>query len=57
MAKKLSQFSQKYRLLNSVTACFNITMVQMTEMSQRKTATKFNHMHISVNLLYIGKNF
>jgi len=34
--KKLSEFGQKYRLVNSVTASFNPTVVQMTEMSQKK---------------------
>jgi len=34
--KKLIKFGQKYGLMNSVTACFNTTMVQMIEMSQRK---------------------
>jgi len=36
MAEKLSQFGQKYRLMNGVSACFKIAMVQVTEMSQRK---------------------
>jgi len=37
--KKLSHFGQnvwKYRLINTVTASFNTTLRQMTEMSQRK---------------------
>jgi len=34
--KKLSQFIQKYRLMNSVTESFNTTMTQMTETSQKK---------------------
>jgi len=37
--KKLNQFGQNYRVINSVMASFNTSKVQMTEMSQRKKAT------------------
>jgi len=39
ITKKLGQFGQsvqKFRLLNTLILCFNITLGQMTKMSQRE---------------------
>jgi len=44
ITKKLGQFGQsvqKFRLLNTLILCFNITLGQMTKMSQRKK-TSYN---------------
>jgi len=40
--KKLSHFGQKYRLMNGVTASFNTTMVQRTEISQKNDRNVFS---------------
>jgi len=48
----VSHFDQKYRLTNSVMASFNATMVQMTEISQKKNDRNVS-MKKNSNQLYL----